>query len=41
MLSLDPAALIELKQNGSCTVSIPEVMFDLDFPGTTSGASRR
>jgi len=31
--TLDPAALVLLRENGSCTVSIPEALFDLDFPG--------
>ncbi|MET1161993.1 MAG: neuraminidase-like domain-containing protein [Pseudoxanthomonas sp.] len=30
---LDPVALLQLKQNGQCFVSIPETLFDLDFPG--------
>jgi Tc toxin complex TcA C-terminal TcB-binding domain len=30
---LDPVALIELKELGKCSISIPEVLFDLDFPG--------
>jgi hypothetical protein len=30
---LDPLALLRLKQTGECFVSIPEAMFDIDFPG--------
>lgn len=30
---LDPAALINLRVNGECEFEIPEVLFDLDFPG--------
>ncbi|UIE37912.1 Tc toxin subunit A-related protein [Leptodesmis sichuanensis] len=30
---LDPIALLQLKETGECFVSIPEVLFDLDFPG--------
>jgi hypothetical protein len=30
---LDPVALILLKQTGKCTVSLPEALFDLDYPG--------
>ena len=30
---LEPAQVIELRDKGSCTISIPEVLFDLDFPG--------
>ncbi len=30
---LDPLALILLKETGSCTVFIPEVVFDLDYAG--------
>ena len=33
LLTLDPAALVALRDAGSCTVSLPEVLFDLDFPG--------
>jgi hypothetical protein len=28
---LDPVALIELRETGKCTVSIPEAVFDLDY----------
>ncbi len=30
---LDPLALIQLKETGACDVSIPEPLFDMDFPG--------
>lgn len=33
LLSLDPAALLQLRQTGRCEVSIPEAVFDLGFPG--------
>jgi hypothetical protein len=33
LLELDPFALLSLRSNGSCTVFIPEDVFDLDFPG--------
>lgn len=28
-----PESIIELRQTGTCTVEIPEVLFDLDYPG--------
>ncbi|RQO30137.1 hypothetical protein DBR32_11160 [Taibaiella sp. KBW10] len=28
-----PESIIQLRQTGTCTVSIPEVLFDLDYPG--------
>ncbi len=30
---LDPMALINLKQTGTCYVNLPETIFDLDYPG--------
>lgn len=30
---LDPEALLELRETGSCEIEIPEVLFDLDHPG--------
>ncbi|GHO97434.1 hypothetical protein KSF_074820 [Reticulibacter mediterranei] len=30
---LDPFALVQLQENGECEFKIPEVLFDLDFPG--------
>ncbi len=33
LLRLDPLALLALRETGRCAVSIPEELFDLDFPG--------
>ncbi len=33
LLQLDPRALVELRSTGSCTVQLPESLFDLDGPG--------
>jgi hypothetical protein len=33
LLQLNPLALIQLRMTGSCTVSIPEELFDIDGPG--------
>jgi len=33
LLQLDPLALIELRETGSCEFSFPEELFDMDFPG--------
>jgi hypothetical protein len=33
LASLDPLALLELKERGECVVSVPEWLFDLDYPG--------
>lgn len=33
LLSLDPVALIQLRQTGRCEVNIPEALYDLDCPG--------
>ena len=33
LTQLDPAALLILKQTGTCTFEIPEVFFDLFYPG--------
>src|SRR5262249_20102486 len=33
LLSLDPMALIALKETGRCIVELPESLFDLDYPG--------
>lgn len=30
---LDPLALAELRKTGKCSFSIPEVLFDIDYPG--------
>jgi hypothetical protein len=32
LLQLNPAALIQLRETGSCEIDIPEVLFDLDYP---------
>jgi hypothetical protein len=33
LLMLDPLALVKLRETGSCSVSLPEEIFDLDYPG--------
>lgn len=33
LAQLNPLALIELRETGTCTVSVPEELFDLDFQG--------
>lgn len=33
LLMLDPIALVRLQETGECEFTIPEVLFDLDFPG--------
>ncbi|WP_454607314.1 Tc toxin subunit A-related protein [Streptomyces tendae] len=33
LAQLDPAALMQLKNTGSCFIEVPEVLFDLDHPG--------
>ncbi len=33
LAQLDPLALVQLRQTGSCTLSLPEALFDLDFSG--------
>ena len=33
LVQLDPAALLQLRQTGACTIRLPEELFDLDFPG--------
>lgn len=33
LLTLDPAALVRLRETGECEFSVPEVLYDLDFPG--------
>jgi hypothetical protein len=33
LLQLDPLALIKLRTKGACEITIPECLFDLDFPG--------
>jgi peptidoglycan hydrolase-like protein with peptidoglycan-binding domain len=33
LLQIDPYALVELRDTGTCTVELPEILFDLDNPG--------
>ncbi len=33
LLMLNPLALVKLRETGSCSVSLPEEIFDLDYPG--------
>lgn len=33
LAQLDPVALVQLKQSGQCFFNVPEVLFDLDYPG--------
>ena len=33
LTQVNPSALIELKQTGACVFDIPEVYFDLSYPG--------
>jgi len=33
LAQLDPVALVQLKQGGQCFFTIPEALFDLDYPG--------
>lgn len=33
LLQLDPAQLVELRQTGSCAITLPEEVFDMDTPG--------
>lgn len=33
LLSLNPLALIALKETGQCEILLPEMLFDLDYPG--------
>ncbi|MBM7494339.1 hypothetical protein JOD64_005561 [Micromonospora luteifusca] len=33
LANVNPAALIELRETGTCTVTLPEALFDLDRPG--------
>jgi hypothetical protein len=37
---LDPLALLALRITGSCTVTVPEWLYDRTAPGTTCGVSR-
>jgi Tc toxin complex TcA C-terminal TcB-binding domain/Neuraminidase-like domain/FHA domain/Putative peptidoglycan binding domain len=33
LLQLDPYALVELRETGTCLIDLPEILFDLDNPG--------
>jgi Tc toxin complex TcA C-terminal TcB-binding domain len=33
LLLHDPMALLKLKETGECLVELPEILFDLDYPG--------
>ena len=33
LITLDPISLIKLKETGECFVSLPEALFDMDYPG--------
>ncbi len=33
LLSIDPVSLLKLKQTGECFVTLPETLFDVDYPG--------
>ena len=33
LMQLNPTALIQLRESGTCEIDIPEVLFDLDYPG--------
>ncbi|MDJ0803395.1 MAG: neuraminidase-like domain-containing protein [Desulfobacterales bacterium] len=33
LAQLDPTALLSLQETGSCTFSVPEVLYDLEYPG--------
>jgi len=33
LIAIDPISLVKLKETGECFVSLPEVLFDLDYPG--------
>lgn len=33
LAQLDPAALLKLRQNGECFMELPEMAFDMDYPG--------
>jgi hypothetical protein len=33
LLLLDPLALVKLRETGRCFISLPEAVFDLDYPG--------
>lgn len=33
LITLDPISLIKLKETGECFISLPEALFDIDYPG--------
>ena len=33
LVMLDPLSLVQLRENGSCYINLPEAIFDLDHPG--------
>lgn len=33
LLQLEPQALVRLRETGQCTIELPEVLFDMDYPG--------
>jgi len=33
LIQIDPLALLSLRETGTCELSIPEALFDIDFPG--------
>ena len=33
LITIDPISLVKLKQTGECFVSLPEALFDIDYPG--------
>jgi hypothetical protein len=33
LVAIDPAALVNLRELGTCEISVPEALLDLDFPG--------
>lgn len=33
LITIDPISLVKLKETGECFVSLPEALFDIDYPG--------
>ncbi|WP_223595660.1 neuraminidase-like domain-containing protein [Neobacillus bataviensis] len=33
LAQVDPLSLVKLKENGTCTISLPEWLFNMDYPG--------
>lgn len=33
LAQFDPVSLMQLKTNGTCTITLPELLFDMDYPG--------